>query len=239
MLGIIGGTGIYSISHFEKRNVSTPFGFAEASMGEICGTRCAFISRHGEGHAIPPHRINFRANVWALRRLGADCVLATYACGAISRFRPGDFICANDFLGLFTPCTFYDDFREGVRHTDSSEPFSPEHSKLLRDCGKKSGARIHEGGIVATTSGPRFETPSEIRALKGLGANLVSMTNAYEASLLLEAEIPCAALCIATNYAAGVSSSRLSHSEVAKAMSGSEAKINSILCEFAKALPEI
>lgn len=253
MLGIIGGTGIYSLGKFTELQVNTPYGFANVYVGKISGEECAFIPRHGKDHGYPPHKINYRANIWALNRLGVNGVLATYACGIIpkakslkvkqrsvsgriSKYKPGDLIIAEDFIGLFSPITFYDDFKSGIKHVDFSEPYDKGMKARLFSAAKNAGLELKKGGIIVTTHGPRFETKSEVKMLAKMGANLVSMTNAYETTLLHELEIACAGLCIATNYACGNSKKPLSHSEVVAMMGKKEKDVNSIIREFAKLL---
>ena len=251
MLGIIGGTGIYSLGKFEERSANTPYGFASVWVGKIAGSDCAFVPRHGRDHRYPPHMVNYRANIWALKQLDTSIVLATYACGAISnaerlgagrrsvgarisKFRPGDFVAARDFIGFNAPISFYEDFREGMRHINFSEPYGEEARAMLSSAARECGIALKKDGIVATTRGPRFETRAEIRALGGMGANLVSMTNAYEATLLHELEIPCAGLCIVTNYACGAERHTPTHSEVIGMMARKERNVNEIIREFAR-----
>ncbi|VVC01260.1 putative 6-oxopurine nucleoside phosphorylase [uncultured archaeon] len=234
MLGIIGGTGIYSLGKFRERDVNTPYGFAQVFMGKIGTSECAFIPRHGKDHRYPPHKVNYRANIWALNEVGVEGVLATYAVGIMSKYKPGDLVAAEDFMGFNAPITFYEDFRAGAKHIDFSEPYSKGMRARLLSAAKSAGTQVKGGGIIATTHGPRFETRAEIRALEKMGANLVSMTNAYEATLLHELEIPCAGLCIATNYACGVADKPLSHSEVVAMMAKKEKEVNGIAREFAE-----
>ncbi len=251
MLGIIGGSGVYSIGKFMEEEVNTPYGFARVFVGKISGQECAFIPRHGTDHAHPPHKINYRANVWALDQIGVEGVLATYAVGIIHTYEPGDLVAAEDFMGFNAPITFYDSFKEGEKHIDFSEPYSKGMEARLFTAAKNVGIGLKNGGVVATTHGPRFETRAEIRALDKMGANLVSMTNAYEAALIHELEIPCAGLCIATNYACGVleaalpkagrrnaddrmKKKALSHNEVITMMGKKEKEINGIIREFAR-----
>ncbi len=236
MLGIIGGTGICPPGKFRELDVSTPYGFALAYEGKIYGNECIFIPRHGKDHRYPPHKINYRANVWALKTMGVEGVLATYACGIISGYRPGQLIAAEDFIGFSAPITFYDDFGEGIKHFDFSEPFANGMRLKLFSAAKNAGVGLKGGGIVATTHGPRFETKAEVNVLKKMGANLVSMTNAYEATLLHELEIPLAGLCIGTNHASGTSRKLLSYSEVADMMARKEKEVNAIIREFVELL---
>lgn len=233
MLGIIGGTGIYSIGNFGEREIETPYGIAKIYIGEIEDEKCIFIPRHGIDHQYPPHKIPYKANVWALKEVGVDMVLATYACGIISKYKPGDLILAEDVIGLFIPhLSFFDDFREGIKHRDFSFPFDEKLKKLMKEAAKNIGIKLKENAVVATTPGPRYESKAEIKALKKLGANLVSMTNAYEVHLLNELEIKSVAICIGTNWAAGIKKEKITHQEVSEMMKRKEKEINNLIVSF-------
>ncbi len=234
MLGIIGGTGIYSLGKFTECEVNTPYGFVRTYFGKIERIECVFIPRHGKNHEYPPHKINYRANIWALGQIGVRGVIATYAVGVISKFKPSDLIVAEDFIGFNTPITFYNDFKNGIKHIDFSEPYSKGMQFKLLSAAKNAEISLKTDGIIATTHGPRFETRAEINALKKMGANLVSMSNGYEAILFHELEIPIAGLCIATNYACGVMKKQLSHIEVVNIVAKKENDVNKIIAEFAK-----
>jgi len=226
MLGIIGGSGFYTLEgKIRNCKVKTPYGGVAAQKAEVDGNESVFIPRHGKEHSVPPHRINYRANIYALKELGVSAVMATYATGIISKYKPGDLILLDDFIGFFTPITFFDDFRMGIKHTDVSRPYDKELQDLLLGVAKTQKIKISKGGIAATTPGPRFETKAEVKALKGMGANLVSMTNAYEASLLNELGIPSAAVAVGTNYACGISKKPLSAEEVMVCMKKAEGSL--------------
>ena len=214
MLGIIGGSGFYSLGEGKEKRVRTPYGDAYAFEGKIGKKDFVFIPRHRRGHILPPHAINYRANIWALRECETDSVIATYACGIISKYRSGDLVLADDFIGLGINATFFESFKKGAMHADFLEPYSAGLQDKVAEIAKEEGIMLERGGIVATTIGPRFETRAEIAALRALGANLVSMTNAYEASLIHELKIPMAGICIGTNYGSGLSNNRLSNEEV-------------------------
>lgn len=234
MLGIIAGTEIYSLAGLNHREINTPYGPANIYTVKLNGKECIFIPRHGAKHASPPHKINYHANIWALKQAGVNKVLAVYACGIISKFKPGDLILAEDFLGFYAPITFYDNFENGIKHMDFSEPYAKEMQLKLIKAAKNANLNLKKNGIIATTHGPRFETKTEINALHKLNANLVNMTNAYESTLLHELEISCAALCIGSNFAAGIKKKKLSHSEVEEMMARKEKEIKKIIEEFAK-----
>ena len=226
MKAIIGGSGFYSLGG-KKRRISTPYGKAIVyDLGEGY-----FIPRHGEKHSLPPFKVNYKANIYALKRLGVEELLTVHAVGIIKKYKPKDFVLAKDFIGLFTPITFYEKFDGELKHADVTKPFSKKINKEVKALGRKIGIRIKEGGVIATTKGNRFETKAEIKALAMMGANLVSMTHAYEATLSNEIGIEISSLCIGTNYAAGVSKHPLSHEEVVEVFESVKGK----LIELAKA----
>ncbi|VVC03851.1 putative 6-oxopurine nucleoside phosphorylase [Candidatus Burarchaeum australiense] len=230
MLGIIGGSGFYKIVKGEERHVETPYGWRKVSLGRIGGGKIAFIARHGEYHTVPPHRINHRANLYALHKVGAKSIVGINACGIISKFKPGEIMTIDDFLAFHIgPVTFHESFAGGAKHEDMSEPYSRKLNALIARAGGKAKIAVKSGGIVATTFGPRFETPAEIRAFGMLGANLVSMTSAYEAILARELGANYSSIAIGTNYAAGVSKNRLSHAEVIGMMEKNEARVIKIV----------
>lgn len=215
MLAIIAGTGLYKLGkRICDHKVETRHGKAEISEISLAGKRALFLPRHGRSHTIPPHMVNYHANIMALRELGATGVITLHAAGIISGYRPGDLILIDDFIGLFSPATFFDDFTEGMRHKDFTEPFSKELRDLITEVAKANRIKLREGGVIATTRGPRFETKAEVRFLGMCGANLLSMTSGYEMSLLGETEIDFASIAIGSNYAAGISDRPLDEEEV-------------------------
>jgi len=230
MLAVIGGSGFLGLGKtIEKLDIVTPYGLASVNKVKILDEELYFLPRHGETHSIPPHMINYKANISALRKLGVSAVFATYASGIISKYKPGDLVLLEDFIGLDTPITFYDDFSSGIKHMDFTEPFDRRLKLRVLEIADSEKIKIKEGGIIVTTCGPRFETRAEIAALKKMGANLVNMTCGYEATLIREAEIPFAALAIGTNYACGISKKKLSHEEVTTGMEKAKGKIDGII----------
>jgi len=235
MLGIIGGSGFYKTVKGEGVHIETPYGWVRMTFGKLAGKQVAFMARHGEGHAVPPHGINHRANIYAMREINAGNVVGINACGILSRFKPGELMTIDDFLAFHLgPVTFYDSFRYGAKHTDMSEPYSKELNGLIARAGRKAKTKVRGGGIVANSFGPRFETPAEIRAFKKMGTNLISMTSAYEAILAREIGVRYASLAIGTNYAAGLSRKPLSHEEVIGVMERSERKVMKVMEELAR-----
>jgi len=235
MLGVIGGTGFYTLGRkVDSRDVMTPFGVAHLELVSVAGERIVFIPRHGRSHSIAPHMINYRANVAALEKVGVTGVLSFYSCGVVSKYKPGDLVLVDDFIGLYTPATFYDDFSAGMKHVDFSEPFSPEMKRMLKGVASVNKVKLKTGGIVAASPGPRFETRSEVKLFRKLGANLLNMTCGYEMALLGESEIDFASVAIASNYAAGIKKGPLSAEETLGIAHGSKDDLVTLIQGFAK-----
>ncbi|MBN2121872.1 MTAP family purine nucleoside phosphorylase [Candidatus Micrarchaeota archaeon] len=250
MLGILGGSGIYSVGGLRKKAVSTPYGEVEAYLGEnaaggepggsgrASGGReeavqeIVFVPRHGAAHEVPPHKVNYKANLWALKDAGVSGILAIYAAGIISDYSPGELVLLDDFIGFGIHASFYDRF-EGkgeLMHADMGEPYNRELSSSVEKAAASVGVSLASGGIIATTLGPRFETRAEVSALRRMGANLVNMTSAYEASLCGELGIPLCGIAVGTNYACGISGkNKLTHTEVLECMKESNGKIQAIV----------
>ena len=221
---IIGGTGVYDprlLEDLKEEQVRTPYGVIRVQTGSYKGERVAFLPRHGEGHSIPPHKINFRANIWGLKALGVECVLATAAVGSLNpAMKPGEFVIVDQFLD-FTKSrehTFYDGGENGVVHTDMTEPYCPNLRRSLIETGRELGLAVHDQGVYVCTEGPRFETPAEIRAYRMLGGDVVGMTSVPECVLAREAGLCYAAMAMVTNMAAGISEGPLTHDEVVAIM---------------------
>lgn len=219
--GLIVGTGVdvsVLAGNIRSETVQTAYGEAALRIGNIAGYDITMVMRHGTGHTIPPHRINYRANVAALKQRDVDFVLATAAVGTLNEnIAVGHFCVPDDFIDWTRnrPSTLYDGEDGQVIHTDFSEPYCPTlRAMLYEEAAKQDRVVVHERGCYACLDGPRYETPAEIRALKMLGADIVGMTNATEAILCREAGMCFATLALATNWAAGISPSQLQHDEV-------------------------
>lgn len=221
-IAIIGGTGIYDPSLLEEvqsERISTPFGSITVKVGKYQGKKVAFLARHGEEHAIPPHLVNYRANIWGLKRLGVKNILATAAVGSLNAgMKPKQFVFVDQFLDFTRsrPQTFVE---KGVVHLDMTEPYCPELRKLLAETARETGLDHHFGGTYVCSEGPRFETPAEIRMFRHFGGDVVGMTSVPEVVLAREAGICYATIAMVTNFAAGISVRRLSHQEVVDMMS--------------------
>lgn len=220
-IAIIGGTGIYNphlLEDIRSERVDTPFGEVALKIGRYKGKEVAFLARHGEGHAIPPHLVNYRANIWGLKRLGVKSILATAAVGSLNAgMKPRQFVFVDQFLDFTRsrPQTFVE---KGVVHLDMTEPYCPELRKLLAETAGRLGLDFHSGGTYVCSEGPRFETPAEIRMFRHSGGDVVGMTSVPEVVLAREAGICYATIAMVTNFAAGISVRRLSHQEVVDVM---------------------
>lgn len=234
-LAVIGGTGVYDPSMLEnvaRIDVDTPFGPVSCQSGTMAGKSVVFIPRHGSRHSIPPHLINYRANIWALKKLGVGKIIATTAVGSLNQaMKPGDFVLADQFLD-FTKNripTFYEGGERGVAHVDLTHPYCPCLRREMLVLARQHGLSAHESGCYVCTEGPRFETPAEIRAFAKLGGDVVGMTGVPEAVLAREAEICYATVSMVTNYAAGISRECLTHQEVLDTMKQNSANIRQLI----------
>ncbi len=205
-IAIIGGSGLEGLLQGSRLlRVGTPFGPAPViSVGSVGKEEAAFLPRHGPRHDLPPHKVNYRANLYALKQLGVERIIATNAVGTInSSYNPGDLAVPEDILDMTKSRTntFFDS--SPVTHIDVSQPYCPELRKILVDCARGAKVKMWDNSILAATEGPRYETPAEIRMLQTLGSDLVGMTGAPETFLAKELEMCYAALCFISNRAAG------------------------------------
>ena len=210
-LAVIGGTGLYrfpGLEDIERDHVDTPYGkpSGDIVVGTVEGRRVAFMARHGEGHSIVPHRINYRANVWSLHRLGARRIVGVNAVGGIRDDMGPRVVAVPDQVidythGRFT--SFCDADGAEVKHIDFSEPYSAPLRAALLASAKKAGVAIVDGGCYGATQGPRLETRAEIARMRRDGCDLVGMTGMPEAALARELECEYACLALVANWAAG------------------------------------
>ncbi|HVJ62055.1 MAG TPA: S-methyl-5'-thioinosine phosphorylase [Tahibacter sp.] len=210
-LAIIGGTGLYQfpgLESVERANVETPFGATSAPVvsGTFAGRRIAFLARHGEGHSVPPHRVNYRANVWALRHVGARRVIGVNAVGGIRDDMGPRVVAIPDQVidythGRYT--SFCDVDGAEVKHIDFSEPYTASLRADLIAAAARAGVAIVDGGCYGATQGPRLETRAEIARMRRDGCDLVGMTGMPEAALARELELDYACIALIANWAAG------------------------------------
>ncbi len=241
-IGLIGGTGFgAALVNATSETVETEYGTASLTRGPLDSDReLIFVARHGAGHQIPPHRINHRANIAALRQIGVEGEFATAAVGSLQPpLRPGDFVVLDDFLDLTKgeAVTFFDSAGQ-VRHTDMGAPYSPELRRALLATAGDLTVTVHSGGTYVCLSGPRYETPAEIRLYASWGGAVVGMTGAPEAILCREAGLPYAGVAIVTNYGCGLlDAAPLAHGDVERQMSQSRDLLAAWLLRAARTLP--
>ncbi|MEM4734017.1 MAG: S-methyl-5'-thioadenosine phosphorylase [Candidatus Bathyarchaeia archaeon] len=238
-VAVIGGTGFEKLfANFEKVIVGTPYGVSPPLfVGEISGKDVVFLPRHGLEHSVPPHKVNYRANIYALYKVGVERIVAVNAVGGINtRLKPGDIVVPHDFAD-FTKMrltTFYDE--APVTHIDVSQPYCPEIRKILIETAKRLGLTVRPRAVLVCTEGPRFETPAEIEMFRRLGFDIVGMTGLPEAVLARELEICYACVCFVSNMAAGMQE-RLTPKEVFDISRKVQPKIEQLLIETVEALP--
>ncbi len=222
-IAVIGGTGVYEppwLMDPAPQTVKTPYGTVEIVAGH-CGPHQSatwFLNRHGSGHRIPPHQVNYRANLWALREVGAHRIIATAAVGSLSpSLPPGSLVLPDQFLDFTKsrPTTFFDSDSQTVVHTDMTHPFCRQLATGLAAAATAAGLEpVAQEGVYVCTEGPRFETLAEIRAFRLLGGDVVGMTAVPEVVLARELGLCYQTLALVTNFAAGLAETSLSHGEV-------------------------
>ncbi|ABM62034.1 S-methyl-5'-thioinosine phosphorylase [Halorhodospira halophila] len=211
-VGIIGGTGLTSLEGLEitrREVVRTPFGEPSAPLihGTFRGHNITFLARHGHSHNIPPHQVNYRANIWALRHVGVDRVIAVAAVGGLGEAYAPRRIAIPDQIIDYTHSrisTFHDQDLEHVTHIDFTYPYDATVREWLLCAARDAGIDAVDGGTYGATQGPRLETAAEIRRMRQDGCDLVGMTGMPEAALAREAELRYAHCAVVANWAAGM-----------------------------------
>ena len=216
MLAIIGGSGLSQLSSLtvERREVvRTPYGEPSGALlfGRIGETEVVFLARHGYGHTIPPHSVNYRANIWALKQTGAEGIVSVASVGGIrADLGPGVLVAPDQILDYTwgRRSTYFDGDDSKVVHVDFTSPYNEALRARLLAAAKAAGEAMIDGGTYAATQGPRLESAAEINRFERDGADIVGMTGMPEAVLARELEIPYAAINVVANHAAGRASSR-------------------------------
>jgi 5'-methylthioadenosine phosphorylase len=206
VLAVIGGSGLYEIeglTEVEELRVDTPFGPPSDVIvrGRLDQTKLLFLPRHGRGHRIAPHQIDFRANVCAMKKLGATHLVSVSAVGSMKEeIAPGDFVVVDQFIDLTKRrvSTFFEDGLVG--HVGFADPVCEDLATSLAGAAQRAGARVHKGGTYVCIEGPQFSTRAESRLYRSWGVSVIGMTGMPEAKLAREAELPYALLALATDY---------------------------------------
>ncbi len=236
LVAVIGGTGMNQwpgLDVRETRRVSTPFGEPTAPLllGRIAGVDVIFLARHGEGHKLAPHAINYRANIWALREAGAASVVAIAAVGGIAKGLPPAALAIPDDVIDYTwgrAHTFFDGVEQPLKHAEFSTPYTPRVCRALVQGAAAAGIEVMNGGVMGVAQGPRLESPAEIRRMQRDGCDMVGMTGMPEAALARELELHYAALAVSVNWAAGVGSGDI-HGEIARFIAEGMDKVQRVL----------
>ncbi len=211
MLAVIGGSGLTQLANLDvshREMLRTPYGEPSGAVtfGQICGRPVAFLARHGYGHTIPPHEVNYRANIWALNKRGAKAIVSVASVGSIrADLKPGAVVIPHQIIDYTwgRKSTYHEGQDSPVVHIDFTEPYDRSLRELLIKAAGIAGVPISDSAVYAATQGPRLETAAEIDRLERDGADLVGMTGMPEAALARELGVPYAAINLVANYAAG------------------------------------
>ena len=207
-IAIIGGSGLDDpklITDYKEIDLDTPYGKPSSNVttGKIGENEIFIVSRHGRKHQIPPTQVNYRANIYALKKLGCEYILATTACGSLrEEIGRGHFVILNQFIDFtrHRKITFHEHFEQEPQHCPMAEPFNKDLRKVLIEMCKKMNLPCHEKGTVITIEGPRFSTKAESHMFRSWGADVINMSIAPEAVLANELKIPYAAIAMSTDY---------------------------------------
>jgi 5'-methylthioinosine phosphorylase len=216
MLAIIGGTGMTQLANLEithRQVMRTPYGEPSGAitLGTIRQREVMFLARHGYGHTIPPHEVNYRANLWALQEQGARRVVSVASVGGIrADLSPGVIVVPDQIIDYThgRAFTYFDGRDRSVVHIDFTYPYSPELRAQILDAARRADETCLDGGVYAAVQGPRLETAAEVTRLERDGADMVGMTGMPEASLARELGLNYATIAVVVNHAAGRGSSR-------------------------------
>ena len=207
-IGIVGGSGFYDLATgLKEMKMETPYGppSAKIGLGKIAGRKIAFLPRHNKSHDIPPHQINYRANIWALKELGVTRILTSHAVGSLQKeIKPGDFVILDQFIDRTKGRidTFYDG--QIATHVSTAFPYCPQLRNLSIKSAKDLKVPLHEKGTVVVIQGPRFSTAAESAWFTKMGWDVINMTEYPEIALAREKEICYCAIAIATDYDVGL-----------------------------------
>lgn len=242
--GIIGGSGLARLAELRdtrRQVVRTPWGDPSCPLthGRLDGVDLVFLARHGYGHTLAPHEINYRANIWALKQAGVDGVVSVATVGGIrDDFGPGTLVLPDQIVDYTTGrcCTFFEGPGQPVVHVDFTWPYDEQVRGLLARAAQSLGESMAPSGTYGCTQGPRLETAAEIRRMERDGCDLVGMTGMPEAVLARELGLPYAALAVVANHAAGKgdSSREVSLDAITLAVEQAMVRVRAILSEFVR-----
>ena len=243
-VGIFGGSGFYSfLDDVREVQIDTPYGSPSAplSVGTIEGRAVAFLPRHGLKHQFPPHKINYRANLWAMKELGVTRIIGPCAAGSLkAEVKPGEFVICDQLVDKTSGRS--DTFYEGpvTTHISFADPYCPEMRALALEQARDSNIPVHDGGTVVTVPGPRFSTRAESRWFQDAGWEVINMTQYPEAYLARELEICYVNVSLITDYDVGVvgETDPVSHEEVVRVFTENNDKLRTLLFSIVPRIPE-
>ena len=242
-IGVFGGSGFYKfLDNIEEIKIETPFGQPSDSVlvGKIGNHNVAFMPRHGRNHNILPHKINYRANVWAMKSLGCERVISPCAAGSLQKhIKPGEFVICDQFVDWTDGriSTIFDG--PVATHVSAAETYCPEMRKLAIDAGKKLGITVHEQGTVVVINGPRFSTKSESKFFTNQGWEVINMTAFPEAYIVKEMDMCPLNISLITDYDAGLVGDvpPVSHHDVIKVFNANIENLKNLLFELVQNTP--
>jgi 5'-methylthioadenosine phosphorylase len=238
MIGIIGGSGLEDpkiLTNFKEIEIDTPFGKTSSKLttGMIGDKQVVIMSRHGKNHELAPTQVPYRANIWALKEVGCTHILAATACGSLKEeFHPGDLVFIDQFIDWtkLRKLTFFEDFKDGAKHTPMALPFDFDLRQALIKNAKELGLNYHPTGTMITIEGPRFSTKAESFMFQKLGAEVINMSTVPEVSLANELEIPYQSIAMVTDYDCWKENEEsVTHELVMKIMEENAGKVKQLL----------
>lgn len=244
-IGVFGGSGFYSfLEKVEEIIVETPYGPTsdKIALARIGGKNVAFLPRHGKGHALPPHKIPYRANLWAMKELGVKRIIGPCAAGSLKAdVMPGEFVICDQFVDRTSgrADTFYDG--PITTHISSAEPYCPQLRKIAKEAAGEQKIRAHDSGTMVVIQGPRFSTKAESRWFNQMGWSVINMTGYPEAILARELEICYVNISLITDYDVGLEGQKgikpVSHSEVIKVFNSNNEKVKKMIIKMIEKMP--
>ena len=244
-VGVFGGSGLYSfLDDIEEVTIDTPYGATSAplTIGDVGSRRVAFLPRHGRKHELPPHRIPYRANLWAMRELGVQTIVGPCAAGSLqAHVHPGELVVVDQLVDRTwgRPDTFFDG--PEVRHVSFADPYDAATRSVLVAAARRLELPVHDGGTMVVVQGPRFSTRAESRWFTSMGWEVINMTGHPEAVLAAELAIPYAAVALITDYDIGLEGvagvEPVTQEMVFKFFEGNLARVRALLFEAIPSLP--
>ncbi|MBK8190978.1 MAG: S-methyl-5'-thioadenosine phosphorylase [Vampirovibrionales bacterium] len=241
-IGVFGGSGFYNfLTDTRSVQVETPYGAPSGAItiGEVAGKRVAFLPRHGADHSLPPHKINYRANVWAFKALGVTRVISPCAAGSLqAHIKPGEFVICDQFVDRTNGRA--DTFFDGpiTTHVSAADPFDESLRRLASQAARESGIPCHDRGTVVVIQGPRFSTRAESKWYRDQGWEVINMTQYPEVHLVRELEMASINISLITDYDTGVEGvPPVSHEEVIQVFTENNHKLRQLLFRLIELMP--